>query len=321
MVRTCSLFAILYLLAVQPATAFEFDSFGPALVRNHHPLYTGLLAPAPETAKIADSFDFSFSFNYTNVYMTEKTGGWTVGVDKEIIEAGATLKFPLKAGEIEFGAYIPAYISFGGVFDNLLRWWHRRIGMKGYNGQLEAPDFRYLDIVSLDNEIITEGYANRVYPGSVLFWFKKELLNSESYTVAGQVLVKAPTGDSYAGTGSWDGGARLVISGRWREYLLHSSIGVTVPGKMKGKVDLDPFLTGYFAMEYPVATRWRLLAQSQVNTSPLATLNFEPYSLPFAEITFGVAYRPSPEGRTYIVGISENLTQTAPDFTINFSIR
>lgn len=311
-------------LVIAAGAVSESPAYGPIPMRNHHPLYVGLLYPAPERAQIADTAEMRFSVNHTNVFLFNTKGAWSTAVDKEITQLDLSFTYPVIEGDMEVGVDAGAFYSSGGILDGAVRWWHGRIGVKGYIGQADAPDNRFMDIVRKNGRNLVNGEMGTSV-GDMDFSVKKLLFRDQKLTLSGQALVRAPIGgaDAGYGAGSWEFAGRALAELRSDWLTLHAGLGAVAPAQMKRMgqtVDLDTMWMGFAAVETPVWERLNLVVQSIYNTSPLKSADIYQYSREFVEITFGLNYR-AEDGKVFTFGFSENLNQTAPDFTIHLSLK
>jgi hypothetical protein len=293
-------------------------------MRNHHPLYVGLLYPVPETAEIAETPVMRASVNHTNIFLFNTRGEWSTAIDKELTQLDISFTFPIIEGNVEVGVDASAYYSSGGFLDGGMRWWHGRLGVKGYTGQADAPDYRFMDNVKKNGRNLVNG-ASGASIGDLDFSVKKLLYRDAGLTMSAQGVVRAPVGDADAGygAGSWEFAGRALAEMRSDWLTLHAGLGAVAPTQMKRMgqtIDLDTMWMGFASAEIPVWERLNLVVQSMFNTSPLKSADIYQYSREFLEITFGFNYR-AEDGKIFTFGFSENLNQTAPDFTIHLSVK
>lgn len=317
-----------------PASAWGTDNddpwTGPAPVDMHHPLYVNLLYPLAEKAAPVTKLQGSLSVDHTSIFLINEAEDWFVYQDKELTEGGLTLRFPLpKVGSspLEAGFSVRARRSGPGFLDGTIRWWHDLIGAPSYIGQKEAPDNRYLDtIIYHEQGILSSGEEGATLLGDTPFWVKIGLANTRDFKSAIQLLIEAPTGDVAKGVGSgaWEGGVRLMAEGVAEGVGYTAAIGVMAPGAFRSDqfdIPLSPFVTGHLSVEYRWSSYLSLLVQSMANTTPRPGDDVYQWAYPYVDITFGFAYRAAKKGPVVFVGFSENLTMTAPDFSLHLSVR
>jgi len=302
----------------------EAPDYGPIPMTNHHPLYVGLLYPVPQSAQIAQAPFMRASVNHTNIFLFNVGREWYTAIDKEITQLDLSFTYPVIEGNMEATVDAGAYYSSGGFLDGGIRWWHGRLGVKGYIGQADAPDYRFMDVVTKRGRALDNGQMGAVV-GDMDFSLKKILYRERNLALSGQALVRAPTGDADAGygAGSWEFAARALAQMRSGQLTIHAGVGAVAPAQMKRMgqtIDLDTMWMGFASAEIPVWERFNLVVQSMFNTSPLKSADIYQYSREFVEMTFGFNYR-AEDGKVFTFGFSENLNQTAPDFTIHLSVK
>lgn len=313
----------LLVLVITAGAVSESPAYGPIPMRNHHPLYAGLLYPVPEHAQIAETPVMRAGVNHTNIFLFNTAREWSTGIDKELTQLDFSFSSPIFEGNTEVGVNAGAYYSSGGFLDGAIRWWHGRLGVKGYIGQVDTPDYRFMDIMRKEGRDLVNG-ENGASVGDLDFSVKQLLFRDQNLTLSGQAVIRAPTGDADAGygAGSWEFAGRALAETRSGPVTLHAGLGAVAPARMKRMgqtIDIDTMWTGFAAVETPVWERLNLVVQSMFNTSPLKSADIYQFSREWVEITFGFKYR-AESGKTFAFGFSENLNKTAPDFTIHLSV-
>ncbi|MBI4667443.1 MAG: DUF3187 family protein [Nitrospinae bacterium] len=313
-----------FIILLSAATAAAEPAYmGPIPMKNHHPLYVSLLYPSPESALTAQSFRWRIDVNHTNIYLYNGGKRWLAAIDRELTEADVNLSVPITPGKLEVGFNAAVYGSSEGFLDGLIRWWHGRLGVRGYRGQAETGDYRYEDAIYHDGEKIVSGEKGAMF-GDTGLWLKTILHDGEKVKVAGQLLAQAPTGSPNTGTGSstWEWGGRILASMESESIIAHAGGGVTFPGQLNSGgqgIPMEPMYAGFVALEIPVTGDLHLIGQSMFNTSPLKSADIYQFSREWIEVTLGLKYLIA-GGYVASFGLSENLNQTAPDFTFHLSL-
>lgn len=292
-------------------------------MRNHHPLYSGLLYPAPEAAQPSEKTGWRLSLTHSNVYMFGHGREWAVGIDKEMTELDAAVFHPFHGGRFEAGAEVSLFYAYGGFMDGIVRWYHERTGAQFYAGQEDAPDYRFLDDVYHDGKKLRSGRAG-AGAGDARFWLKTSLWNGASSAAALQAIVEAPTGDAGKGMGSgmFEYALRALASVGGGGWSFHAGGGAVWPGGLRTgsrEASLEAFYTGYLSAGYRASDRLELLAQTMFNTSPSPSADIYVFRDGWAEVTLGFRRRLE-SGRSVVFGLSENLTRSGPDFSIQMSL-
>lgn len=316
------------LLLFTPPVAFAETFHGPVPMRNHHPLYLGLLLPPPEAASLVDERRWEATLDYSNAFLfgTDKT--WAVAHDYELAELAVTLRQPV-GDRVEIGVRAPLYYQFAGFMDGLLRSWHKFVGVRGYAGQDDAPDYRYRQEVVYDDRDLIRGREREIIGGDVTLWLKGRLWQEGASVTSVALYGQLPTGDATAGLGSGDYeyGARLIGATVVEGVGITGGVGYTLPSRFVGldaEVEYDGMTSWYLATEWPLgwalpAKDWTLVVQTMGNTSPVRATSIYQYRDIFYDITIG--FRHAPKGGPVVsVALSENLNKTNPDFTVNMSL-
>ncbi len=283
-----------------------------------------MLYPTPEGAATVKTASFRAALNYTNIFIFDSKGRQSAFIDKELAELDLSARLPLAGGKIEIGAEAPFYYSSAGFMDGAIRWLHGRVGVPGYSAQAVIPDYTYSDEIRHDGKLIMSGSEEVFSLGDAGFWIKAELFSGKAITVAVQGLAQAPTGDADRGTGSgvWEFGARALVSVAAQKSALHFGGGALMPGMIKRSAEnttLNRMFAGFVAYEYFISDRFRLLAQSMFNSSPFEKADLERFRKRWVEATVGFKYKLK-NGSIMAVGLSENLNESAPDFTFHISL-
>jgi len=321
-IRGFALAALTVSLAGSMARAGSVAPAGPLPIRNHHPLYAGLLYPSPEAAAPVTQTRVSLAVSHSNIYFLDSEGSWKVKIDKELTQFDLAVRHPFAGGRAELGANAPLFYSSAGFLDSFIRRYHQLAGATGYFGQDESADFSFSDTAWHNARQIRDGRRGRAEPGDVTAWVKLALPAGAPWTASIQALAQAPTGEAGRGpgSGSWEAGARLLATRAGLAGAIHLGAGALVPGRIEGTgadVDTVPVLAGFAGYEYYWSARLRLMVQSMFNTSPFANEDYQRVSDPWVEATAGFRYL-LPAG-VFSFGVSENLNRQAPDFTIHLS--
>ena len=301
----------------------ETALLGPLKTRNHHPLFTGLLHPAPEGVKIAVDTAWEAGINHSSVFAMGANRDFYIHMDKELTELDISFRTPVWQGRVEVGMEAAAFVSRGGFLDPLVRNYHSLIGVPGYDWQDHFPDNFYVDKLYLRQAIFRLGHQDRVEPGDATFWVKAPAWSRGEWSTSVQLFLQAPTGSAEAGVGSgfWEFGGRILAQVEYPGLGGYASLGVYFPGELKGmdgSIGLDPVVSAFLGFEWPLWNGWSFLAQLVGSSSPMPREPGEFFNQPWLDGEVGFK-KAAGKGRVYGIGLSENLNQTAPDFTIHAS--
>jgi hypothetical protein len=293
---------------------------GPITSKIHHPLFFGLLFPTPDRADLIPQgkWGVNFNVNYSNILFRGTGQGWDFETDLEVGEFEFDVSYGVKRWA-QVGVQIPIFYFTGGFLDNFVEGFHDFTGFQGSSNL--PPAFSYTFDVFTDGKrwgVPDHGEAGF---GDVTLYGKFELYKNpltQSY-LSVKVLTQPPTGNSTRGIGSgiWDNGIMLLGQKGWGKFYIHANVGGFFYDKMeKGDVDieLDPIGTGFIGFEYVLSDRWAFHLQSLFISNPIKDdAGDKGVDRSWMDITFGTKIRIGPTHLT--IGLSENITETAPDFT------
>lgn len=312
-------------LAAGQARADDKEALlGPLRARNHHPIFTGLLNPPPEAANLATGLAWEVGVNHSSIFAMGANGAWYIHMDKELTEFDFSLRAPALDGKIEAGLEVPLLVSSAGFLDQLVRNYHRFTGLPGYGWQDHFPDNFYVDKLYRGQALFHLGHQDRLEPGDVTLWLKGRAWRKENLSASWQFFIQAPTGAAEAGLGSgfWEFGGRALATGDYSGLGVYLSLGVYFPDRLKGisgDVGLDPMISAFTGFEWTLWGKWAILAQFTYTSSPMAREGNDFFSLPWMDATLGFK-RAMGRGKSFGFALSENLNQTAPDFSIHVSL-
>jgi len=288
----------------------------PIPTKNHSPIFMGLLFPAFESAPIRPpgKTEFRVQMDYSNIFYFRAKKGFVAGFDLEEAELSFSAKRGFGNG-LEAGIEQPFYRLGGGFLDQLILDYHSTFGFPDPAGERSAPRNRYL-AVFIHNGIAWNSPApNRFTLGDPTIWVKKRLFKNDGSTLSAKIVVQPPLASTTdgLGNGAWEFGALLLYQQKLDRLELNFDIGSISPGSIdRGEqFDLPNFTIVRAGGEYPLNNRFSLLLQSSYTTSPFI-------EAAWYEITFGARYLTS-TGKRITFGFLEDLSQTAPDFTIHVS--
>lgn len=309
--------AALLLAVALPAAAEPFH------LKNHSPVWFGLLYPAAESPATLAEGDFSAraDASYSSIFFKDNTAGadagWNYFFDMELAQLAIELRRGF--GPFEAGVELPLFHAGGGFMDQTILDYHQAFGFPNYLGQREAPRNRYLYSVTHYGNTWNAASPNAVTQGDVTVWLKRELQADKEGTIAAKLLLQAPTASTAAGlgNGAWEYG--LMLTGQRREDALELTVNAAAvnPGFIdRGeRIALKPMYLCDGAIELFITERLSALAQLSFVTSPYGGDAAYMFRQAWYAITFGGRYV-TDGGRKIEFSFLEDLSNTAPDFTI-----
>ncbi len=297
----------------------------PLAVKNHSPVWFGLLYPEPETAKTAPPGENSirFDIDYSNIFFFSNNGTWLTNFDMELGQFTIDLRRGGLLWDIEAGLSQPFFYTGGGFMDEFILDYHSAFGFPDYAGQRAAPRNRYLYDV-------TNGQANWNSPapgkftiGDGSFWLKKEFYKTDSFVASIKAVIQPPmasTTDGF-GNGAWEYAFLLLAEKTFNAFELTFNAGTVAPGSInRGKnYALDSYTLMHGAAQYNITNRLAFIAQGSVVTSPYSEPMPKKFTKTWRAVTFGFRYLPR-SNRKISIGFLEDLSETGPDFTMHLSV-
>jgi hypothetical protein len=149
--------------------------------------------------------------------------------------------------------------------------------------------------------------------------------NHQGLTSSISYGLKIPTGDENHGFGSgrFDQGLVFLNQYRMSPLTLYLNPGVVLlsdPKTQGADIHVNNIMTFLAGIEYNVSDTWSLMGQLNFVTSPFHHTGIEQMDQDSLELTLGFAVSISPD-MTFEFAFSEDLTRTAPDFTVHGALR
>lgn len=311
---------------LEPLENNMIQSAGPIPSKIHHPFYLGLLLPTPDRALLVPQgkWNINFNINYSNVLFGGHGQGWLYDTDFEVGEFDLDLSYGVRPWA-QVGVEIPAFYFSGGFMDRFVENFHKVTGFKGSSHL--PPPFSYTFDVLTNGQKWGVPRSGEWGVGDITLYGKfqlyKDVANQAYLTL--KVLSQPPTGNSNQsiGSGYWDNGIMLLGEKGYGKFFIHANAGGFLYDKMERgdvKIELDPIASGFLGFEYAFNTRFSLLLQSLLVSNMIkedaGDKGVDRY---WQDVTFGFKFRIGPTHLT--LGLSENITETAPDFTIITSLQ
>lgn len=260
-------------------------------------------------------------FNYSSIFFQGSSPGWDYIFDMEL----AQLTFSLRRGFglFEVGVELPLFYAGGGFLDQAILDSHQKFGFVDYAGQREAPRNRYLYSVTHNGKVWNAALPHTAALGDVTIWLKRELAADGNGSVAAKLLLQAPTAGAEAGlgNGAFEYGLLLTGQRRFDAAELTINAGAVNPGFIDrgDRIALNPIYLCDVAVEQFLTGRLSAVAQISYATSPYGAVAPDLFRRTWVGLTFGGRYVTA-SGRAIDISFTEDLTQTAPDFTIGLGI-
>ncbi len=301
---------------------------GPLRVQNRYPLYILFLTPAPDTPMLIepDQWQISLNADYTSVYINEQSRDWSVLMDMEmtILDLGLTYGLTPRLNIALRGNWISMQAGF---LDGPLGTYHEIFGFPDY-GRPDRPMNEVGYHLTVDGEDWVDGESGGLHFGETVISAKLALRGSESSQGLSSSLsatLKVPTGEPEQGLGSGNYDQALVLLNRYRlsplsVYLNPGYVWLSDPESTEADVRVDDLLTLLVAVEWELFHNLSGLAQVNFMTSPLSHTRIPQLDQNSLELALGFSYSAS-DRLVFEFAFCEDLTRTAPDFTIHGGVR
>ena len=314
-------------LAVGTANVHAVE-MGPLHVPNRYPLYLMFLTPEPDTPKLIDSAQWQISLNadYTSVYINEQSSDWSVLMDMEMTITTLSLTYGLTSN-VNLSLAMPWISMHAGFLDGPLGTYHELFGFPDY-GRPDRPMNEYGYHISVNGEDWVAGQSGGLHLGETVFSAKLALTGverSQGFASSLSAALKVPTGKVEQGFGSGGYDQALALLNRYRLspvsfYLNPGYVWLSDPESIDADIQVDDMLTLLVGVEWEVFQNLSGLAQLNFMTSPLAHTGIPQLDEDSLELVLGFCFVPT-DNVILEVAFSEDLTRTAPDFTVHGEVR
>lgn len=263
-------------LAAAPASARDYEGFGPLSTRNQNPVYLQFLQLSPRRAEVLPEgmIEARVDSAYSNLFEQGTTRSSRLNLDMEYWRLAPVVAFGVKPG-LEVGIEIPFVHMSGGFLDGFIQKFHKAFGFpNGGRDQVPNNEFHYrLDHngkTLFDHSPLTFGL------GDISIYMKQQLTGEDSEWPAIALFadLKFPTGQSDRGVGSGtpDFGFGLALDASWKRLHGYVNVGGFVLGgneALDGLVQ-EAMLQYMIAGELTLLPDWSLIVQIEGGT-PLLT--------------------------------------------------
>ncbi len=293
-------------------------------VKNHSPIWFGLLYPEPDEAAVVDEESphrISVHEDYTSIFLIGSYAGWVFDFDMELWQTTIDFRKIIASG-LEAGIQQPIFRLGGGFLDEYVLDFHDAFGFPNYEGQKEAPRNRFLYYLNHNGRIWNAPKSETFFLGDTSIWLKKEILETPDRTLSLKMIVQPPVSSTSdgLGNGAWEAAAVLLLDVSRGKYDTNLSIGIVEPGYIdRGeRLDLNAFGIVHASTSYRFYERWQLILQGGAATSPYSDSGIIKLENSSVTIAFGLRYTTA-DNEEIVIGFLEDLSGTAPDFTMHMS--
>ena len=297
----------------------------PIPVKNHSPVWFGLLYPEPDMAKTAAGGENSirFDIDYSSIFSFSNNGTRAASFDMELAQFTVDLRRGGLYWNMEAGVSQPFFHTSGGFMDGAILDYHSAFGFPDYPGQRAAPRNRYLYSVTNGAAAWNSPAPNKFTIGDSALWLKKEFYKTDSFVASLKLITQPPvasTTDGF-GNGVWEHAFMVLAAKSFETLELTINVGVAEPGGIKRGEEhaLKTYSLIHGSAQYNFSNRLSLIAQGSVVSSPYSEPMPKKFTKTWREITFGFRYLTRSK-RKITIAFLEDLSETGPDFTMHLSV-
>ncbi len=297
----------------------------PFAVKNHSPVWLGLLFPTPDTASAAKTGEWRYraDMDYSNIFFIPTNGAWSFLFDMELAQLTLDARYGIADG-LEAGVEQPFFHMGGGFLDDAVTKYHSAMNFPMYAGQQEAPHNRFMDSVFHNGRTWNSANPYTITNGDATLWLKKELFWSGESAISVKLLTQAPTSSTSSGmgNGAWEWGGVMMANHPVGSVEASLAVGYLNPGFIdRGEhYTLNGFYYWDAAMDWRLASRWSAIGQVTGATSPYAADTPLLVQRQWMALTIGTRHI-TQAGNKVEISITEDLSFSAPDFTIHIGVQ
>ncbi len=308
--------------------AVHCAEMGPLRVQQRYPPYLMFLTPEPDSPRLIEKGRFvtSLSIDYTSIYIDETSKRWSALLDMEMTVVDLSLTYGI-TNRVNISLALPWISQNDGFLDGPLETYHDFFGFPNY-GREDGPTDEFGYHISVEDDTWFDARSGGLHLGESVVSVKIQLTNAGSCQglISSLLLsLKIPTGDEDHGFGSgrFDQGLVLLNQYRISPLILYLNPGIVLlsdPETQGADIHVNNMMTLLAGIEYNVSDTWSLMGQFNFVTSPFHHTGIEQMDQNSLELTFGFAVSMS-DDMVFEFAFSEDLTRTAPDFTVHGALR
>jgi hypothetical protein len=308
-----------------PLAAASDDRFA---LRNHNPFLQIFGLPTFQSATLAGKgkLEYDVSFDLTNHADSGENALETLMIDGETYSFTMSLRRRM-AARLELGIDLPIISHQGGFLDNVIKEWHSFLGVSNFNRRGPTNELEFMYAGPGDNQYELTSSSTGI--GDIQLTAAIPLKEADARALSVRSSVKLPTGDEKKlhGSGALDFSLGLYASDTRsfleRDLKLSAFVGALVLGDGDVLPDLQrstvPF--GGVAAKWQATERLGILTQIYVQGEYFDS-DLEEIGDSTFQLGIGLDYHVPRKGLSFAIAVAEDpLTDTTPDFAIQFSIR
>jgi hypothetical protein len=315
-------------MSIQWLDTVHCTELGPLRAQQRYPLYIMFLTPEPDSPRLIEKRQFitSISLDYTSIYIDETSQEWSALMDMEMTVIDLSLTYGI-TNHLNVSLSIPWISQNGGFLDGPLETYHDFFGFPNY-GRENGPVNKFGYHISVDGDDWFGARSGGLHLGESVVSVKMQLTDSgrrQGLSSSLLASLKIPTGDEDHGFGSGRYDQSLVLLNQFRMspfvlYLNPGLVFLSDPETHGADIHVNDMITLLAGIEYKANETLSLMGQLNFVTSPFHNTGIEQMDQDSLELALGFAVWVSHDV-IFEFAFSEDLTRTAPDFTVHGSLR
>ena len=315
-------------IPIQWLGAVHCAEMGPLRVQQRYPLYLMFLTPEPDSPRLIEKGRFmtSLSIDYTSIYIDETSEEWSALLDMEMMVVDLSLTYGI-TNRLDISLALPWVSQNDGFLDGSLETYHDFFGFPNY-GREKGPTDKFGYHISVDDDDWFDARSGGLHLGESVVSVKMQLTSAglrQGFTSSLLVALKIPTGDEDHGFGSGRFDQALIFLNQYRvsPFILYLNPGIVLlsdPETQGADIHVNDMMTLLAGIEYNVSDSLSLMGQFNFVTSPFHNTGIEQMDQDSLELALGFAVSISHD-MIFEFAFSEDLTRTAPDFTVHGALR
>ncbi len=299
---------------------------GPLQVKNRFPMHLGLLTPLPEGPAVlpAGRLATNLAVDYSSIYFESRSASWEALMDMETTIITCRLAYGISDSlMVDLG--LPFIRMSGGFLDGFLDRYHSTFGFPNY-GRENRPEDRFGYVLRRDGADLVRPVSESFRPGDLDLGVKLALPESDDGHLksALRLAVQVPTGDAdqWMGNGGWDWALALptVIGAGKLSFYFTPSLAINAAAGSKGRhLETKPVWGMLAAVEYEYSRNWSWIGQVNIYSPAFVRTGIDDLDRNSMELALGFRFT-GPRRWVYEAAFCEDLTRTAPDFTLHLAI-
>jgi hypothetical protein len=287
--------------------------------RNQFPLTLLFLNMRPTRAGVPASTERSLliSMDYSNILVADKDDPEYLLLDSEYLRTEFRFDTGLGKG-FAASVELPFYLIYGGFLDPLISNYHKAFGLpNGARDRTPENRLEYQYQVDGVDQLRLSGSASSV--GDLTLHLKKLLMEGNGHGLAVRTAVKLPTGkrENFTGSGKTDLGIGVAWSRVGSRFGGYGNFSYHFLGKPEG-ISTKNYISGMGAFDWKFNHTLAAVIQYDYIQSFIDS-RLETLDQGAHQIALGLRWRRS-ERFQFEWRFTEDITATAPDFTIGFSV-